>query len=116
MFMINSCFVHELFLLLQIELKRDILALLAIPSSAVQDTDNFTCWARSSAGVDSLTHQVIALTPPAAPSLSLSHATHHALNLSITPAGDGGAPILGGFVVCVGVVDLIVVAAHVSFV
>lgn len=45
--------------------------------------------------MDSLTHQVVALTPPAAPSLSLSHASHHALNLTITPAGDGGAPIMG---------------------
>lgn len=62
---------------------------------AVRESDNYTCWARSSAGVDSLTHQVVALTPPAAPSLSLSHATYHALNLTITPAGDGGAPILG---------------------
>ncbi|XP_050737483.1 cell adhesion molecule Dscam2-like isoform X2 [Eriocheir sinensis] len=63
--------------------------------TAVRESDNYTCWARSSAGVDSLTHQVVALTPPAAPSLSLSHATYHALNLTITPAGDGGAPILG---------------------
>lgn len=46
--------------------------------------------------MDSLTHQVVALTPPEAPSLSLSHATHHALNLTVVPATDGGAPILGG--------------------
>lgn len=80
---------------------------------AVQDTDNYTCWARSSAGVDSLTHQVVALTPPAAPSLSLSHATHHALNLSITPAGDGGAPVLGArVIVFLCVVNFIVLFIH----
>ena len=45
--------------------------------------------------MDSLTHQVLALTPPEAPSLSLSHASHHALNLTVMPAADGGAPILG---------------------
>ncbi|XP_045103222.1 Down syndrome cell adhesion molecule homolog isoform X1 [Portunus trituberculatus] len=63
--------------------------------TAVRESNNYTCWARSSAGVDTLTHQVVALTPPAAPSLSLSHASHHALNLTITSASDGGAPILG---------------------
>ncbi|KAK8389761.1 hypothetical protein O3P69_009037 [Scylla paramamosain] len=63
--------------------------------TAVQDSDNYTCWARSSAGVDNLTHQVVALTPPEPPSLSLSHASHHALNLTVMPAADGGAPILG---------------------
>ena len=67
----------------------------SLPWSAVQDSDNYTCWARSSAGVDNLTHQVVALTPPEAPNLSLSHASHHALNLTVMPAADGGAPILG---------------------
>ena len=45
--------------------------------------------------MDNLTHQVVALTPPEAPNLSLSHASHHALNLTVMPAADGGAPILG---------------------
>lgn len=67
----------------------------SLSAVAVRESDNYTCWARSSGGVDSLTHQVVTLTPPAAPSLSLSHATYNALNLTITPAHDGGAPILG---------------------
>lgn len=46
-------------------------------------------------GVDSLTHQVVAVTTPPPPTLALAHATHDALNLTITPEGDGGAPILG---------------------
>ncbi|KAK3860836.1 hypothetical protein Pcinc_033125, partial [Petrolisthes cinctipes] len=63
--------------------------------TAVQETANYTCWARNSVGVDSLTHQVVALNPPSPPTLALSHATHHSLNLTITPNNDGGAPILG---------------------
>lgn len=64
-------------------------------SAAVRETANYTCWVRNSVGVDSLTHQVMALTPPSASTISLAHATHHTLNLTITPKGDGGAPILG---------------------
>ncbi|XP_071537625.1 cell adhesion molecule Dscam1-like isoform X1 [Panulirus ornatus] len=63
--------------------------------SAVRDTANYTCWVRNSVGGDSLTHQVVAVTTPPPPTLTLAHATHDALNLTITPAGDGGAPILG---------------------
>lgn len=61
----------------------------------MQETANYTCWARNSVGVDSLTHQVVALTPPSPPTLALAQATHHSLNLTITPNSDGGAPILG---------------------
>lgn len=46
-------------------------------------------------GVDSLTHHVIVVTMPPPPTLSLAYATHDALNLTIVPTGDGGAPILG---------------------
>ncbi|KAK4299474.1 hypothetical protein Pmani_028258 [Petrolisthes manimaculis] len=63
--------------------------------TAVQETANYTCWARNSVGVDSLTHQVVALNSPSPPTLALSQATHHSLNLTITPNNDGGAPILG---------------------
>lgn len=63
--------------------------------AAVRETTNYTCWVRNSAGVDSLTHGVVAVTTPTPPTLTLAHATHDALNLTITSAGDGGAPILG---------------------
>ncbi|KAK3861845.1 hypothetical protein Pcinc_032241 [Petrolisthes cinctipes] len=63
--------------------------------TAVRATSNYTCWVRNSVGVDSLTHQVVALTPPSPSTLSLAHATHNTLNLTITPKGDGGASILG---------------------
>ncbi|XP_042208394.1 Down syndrome cell adhesion molecule-like protein Dscam2 isoform X1 [Homarus americanus] len=63
--------------------------------TAVRETSNYTCWVRNKVGVDSLTHQVVVVTPPSPPTLALAHATHHALNLTITPASDGGAPILG---------------------
>ncbi|XP_042230764.1 Down syndrome cell adhesion molecule-like protein Dscam2 isoform X2 [Homarus americanus] len=63
--------------------------------TTVRETTNFTCLVRNSVGVDSLMHQVVAVTTPPPPTLTLAHATHHALNLSITPTGDGGAPILG---------------------
>ncbi|XP_071532405.1 cell adhesion molecule Dscam2-like [Panulirus ornatus] len=62
---------------------------------AVRETTNYTCWVRNNVGADSLTHQVVAVTTPPPPTLTLAHATHDALNLTITPAGDGGAPILG---------------------
>nr|XP_045608775.1 Down syndrome cell adhesion molecule-like protein Dscam2 isoform X3 [Procambarus clarkii] len=63
--------------------------------TAVRETANYTCWVSNSVGVDSLTHLVVAVTAPLPPTLTLAHATHHALNLTITPADDGGAPILG---------------------
>lgn len=63
--------------------------------AAVRDTANYTCWVRNAVGVDSLTHQLVAVTTPPPPTLALAHANHDALNLTITPAGDGGAPILG---------------------
>ncbi|XP_071543682.1 uncharacterized protein [Panulirus ornatus] len=63
--------------------------------TAVTETANYTCWVRNSVGVDTLTHQVVAVGPPTPPTLALAHATHHALNLTVTPTGDGGAPILG---------------------
>ncbi|XP_042226508.1 Down syndrome cell adhesion molecule-like protein Dscam2 isoform X2 [Homarus americanus] len=63
--------------------------------TAVRETTNYTCWVRNSVGGDSLTHQVVAVTTPPPPTLNLAHPTHYALNLTITSAGDGGAPILG---------------------
>ncbi|XP_071543543.1 uncharacterized protein [Panulirus ornatus] len=63
--------------------------------SAVRETANYTCWIQNSVGIDSLTHQVIAVTTPPPPTIALASATHDALNLTITPEGDGGAPILG---------------------
>ncbi|XP_069954396.1 cell adhesion molecule Dscam2 [Cherax quadricarinatus] len=63
--------------------------------TAVRETANYTCWVSNSVGMDSLTHQVVAVTTPLPPTLSLAHATNHALNLTIIPADDGGAPILG---------------------
>ncbi|XP_069169162.1 cell adhesion molecule Dscam2 isoform X2 [Procambarus clarkii] len=63
--------------------------------TAVRESANYTCWVRNSVGVDSLTHQVVAVTAPPPPTLTFTHATHYALNLTINQAGDGGAPILG---------------------
>lgn len=63
--------------------------------TGVRETANYTCWIQNSAGVDSLTHHVVVVTTPDPPTLTLAHATHHTLNLTINPTGDGGAPILG---------------------
>ncbi|KAK7015883.1 hypothetical protein SK128_009425 [Halocaridina rubra] len=63
--------------------------------SCVRDTSNYTCWVKNSEGSDSLSHQVIVITTPDPPKLTLSQATQDSLNLTITPTSDGGAPILG---------------------
>ncbi|KAK7074156.1 hypothetical protein SK128_006884 [Halocaridina rubra] len=63
--------------------------------TGVRESSNYTCWVKNSEGVDSLTHQVIVITIPLPPKLSLSQASHNSLNLTVTPADDGDAPILG---------------------
>ncbi|ROT76064.1 Down syndrome cell adhesion molecule-like protein [Penaeus vannamei] len=63
--------------------------------TGVRETANYTCKVSNTMGVDSLTHHVIVVTMPPPPTLSLAYATHDALNLTIVPTGDGGAPILG---------------------
>ncbi|XP_050737575.1 cell adhesion molecule Dscam2-like isoform X3 [Eriocheir sinensis] len=63
--------------------------------TGVRETANYTCWVRNSEGTDSFTHLVVAESAPPPPALSLAHATHGSLNITITPKGDGGAPILG---------------------
>ncbi|XP_063611247.1 cell adhesion molecule Dscam2-like, partial [Penaeus indicus] len=62
--------------------------------TGVRETANYTCKVSNTMGVDSLTHHVIVVTMPPPPTLSLAYATHDALNLTIVPTGDGGAPIL----------------------
>ena len=64
-------------------------------SSALQESANYTCRARSSEGEDRATHEVIAITPPSPPGISLITAHTYSLNLSIYSGSDGGAPILG---------------------
>ncbi|XP_068201363.1 cell adhesion molecule Dscam2-like isoform X2 [Palaemon carinicauda] len=63
--------------------------------TGVRESSNYTCRVTNSEGSDSLTHQVIVITTPEPPKLTLAYATYDSLNLSITPSRDGGAPILG---------------------
>ncbi|KAK7081828.1 hypothetical protein SK128_021787 [Halocaridina rubra] len=63
--------------------------------TGVRDSANYSCWVRNTEGTDSLTHQVIVITSPDPPKLTLSHSSQDTLNLTLTPTGDGGAPILG---------------------
>ncbi|XP_047739549.1 Down syndrome cell adhesion molecule-like protein Dscam2 [Hyalella azteca] len=61
----------------------------------VKESGNYTCTAVNNMGVDRVTHVVHVTTPPPPPVLTLTHATHSSLNVTITTTGDGGAPILG---------------------
>ena len=61
----------------------------------MQESANYSCHVRSSAGKDTCTHELLSVTPPKAPSITLTHSETHSLNLSIHSSSDGGSPILG---------------------
>lgn len=78
----------------------DILLFNVIPISLLLFLDmkhsgNYTCTARNTEGEDHLTHVIHVTSQPQPPRVSLTHATHSSLNLSVHSLNDGGAPILG---------------------
>ncbi|CAH2050967.1 unnamed protein product, partial [Iphiclides podalirius] len=60
-----------------------------------QSSGNFTCTASNSIGEDSIVYVVIAITPPAAPALSLQYTTASSIKLHWRLPTDNAEPVLG---------------------
>ena len=63
--------------------------------SDIQVSSNYTCEIKNSVGSDYLTHIIHITSAPRHPMISLTHATHSSLNLTIHSTENGGAPVLG---------------------
>lgn len=70
-------------------------ALIYISEVNEQSSGNFTCTATNTIGEDSITYTVVAILPPAPPSLGLQYTTASSIKLHWQLARDGGSPILG---------------------